>query len=385
MPGTYPTAVPGSTLEAIQTKVRRITRSPSEAQLTTDDLNNYINTFVVYDFPEHLRMFNLRTTFSFWCSPYQDVYTTDIASYGGASQAANNELYDFQNRYLSIDKPLYIAGYQSFYSQSREQFFAIYPKLNNIQAVGNGDGITTTFSGTIPILSQGANPATNTGGSCLVKGNVLFSSVDVNNNGLSMVDVPLLDSTTGLPTVWGNLYPAGQQPAVGPLVTVPYATDANLIANNYINYVTGQFVVTFLAAPLAGAQISSQTLPQVLSLPQAMLFYDNKMVLRPVPDQPYQINFEAYIRPSQLLQTTSQPALNEWWQYIAYGSAKKVFEDRMDLDSVAQIMPEFKKQEALCQRRTIVQYTTERVATIYTEQTATGLGGGQWGQGGGLF
>jgi len=295
-------------------------------------------------------------------------------------------LYDFQNKYLSIDKPLYVAGYQSFYTQSPEQFFGIYPQTNNIQSIGpTGDGVTTSFAGVIPILSQGVNPGQPSTGSCLVKGEVLFSSVDVNNNGLAMVDVPLLDSITGNPTTWGNLYVAGTQPAVGQLATIPYNTSANFNPVNFINYVTGQFVVTFPYAPQAGAFIGSQTLPQITSLPQGVLYYDNQFVLRPVPDQPYQINFEAYIRPTQLFQTVSNPTLNDWWQYVAIGSAIKIFQDRMDMDSVQLIMPEFIKQQNLIQRRTIVQYTTERTATIYTEMTGTGLGGGQWGQGGGLF
>ena len=79
-------APPTNTLEAIQIKVRRLTRSPSTAQLSDDDLNNYINTFVVYDFPEQLRMFNLRTTFTFVCNAYQDTYYTDIASFAGATR-----------------------------------------------------------------------------------------------------------------------------------------------------------------------------------------------------------------------------------------------------------------------------------------------------------
>ena len=62
-----------STLTAIQQKVRRLTRSPSEAQLTTAQLNQYINTFVLYDFPEQIRLLNLRTTFSFYTEPYIDV------------------------------------------------------------------------------------------------------------------------------------------------------------------------------------------------------------------------------------------------------------------------------------------------------------------------
>jgi hypothetical protein len=115
------------------------------------------------------------------------------------------------------------------------------------------------------------------------------------------------------------------------------------------------------------------------------LFYDNKFVLRPVPDQPYQINFEAYVRPTYLMAENQVPQLEEWWQYIAYGAAKKIFEDRMDLESVALILPEYKKQETLCLRRTIVQYTNERTATIYTQQTGYNSGFGGWGWGGSNF
>src|SRR5215475_2862809 len=112
MPAVNP---PTSTLQAIQTKVRRLTRSPSQAQLTDADLQNYINTFVVYDFPEHLRTFNLRTTYSFVCNSFQDVYPTDTASFVGVT---TNPLYFFQNKYLTVHPPFYIAGYQAYYTQN---------------------------------------------------------------------------------------------------------------------------------------------------------------------------------------------------------------------------------------------------------------------------
>jgi hypothetical protein len=393
MMAIYPTLPPGNTLAAIQQKVRRLTRSPSENQLTTDDLNNYINTFVIYDFPEHLRMFNLRTTFKFWTNPYQDVYPTDIASFGTASDAMANPLYNFQNRYLTVHDPFYVAGFQVFYTQSREQLFGIYPLTNSIQSINRyGDGTTTQFSGFIPLLGPGPNPTFQRGGACLIKGSVLFDSVDINRNGLSLVDVPVLDAVTGNPTIWGNLYPSSSDAYKQALITPPMASAPyipgvdGLFQFNYINYVTGQYVITFLIPPLAGQRINSQTIPQVVSRPQAVLFFDNKFIVRPVPNQAYQVNFEAYMRPTQLFQTNSVPTLEEWWQYIAYGAAKKVFEDRLDMDSVQLILPEYKKQETLCLRRTIVQNTNERVATIYTEQTNFGAGSGfGWGQGGGPF
>ena len=344
-----PIAAPDSTLAAIQVKVRRLTRSPSTAQLSDNDLNNYINTFIVYDFPEHLRMFNLRTQFSFVCNPFQDVYQTD-----DTVLPTTNPLYNFQQKYISVHPPVYVAGYQSFYTQSREQFFSIYPMISNISSIGpTGDGITTFFTGNV----------VNTNGAVILANNVLFSSIDINSMGLALVDIP------------NNPFDGN-----GILVVPGTTTGVGLI-----NYITGFFALNFPTAPAAGATINSQVVPQVTSIPQALMFYDNQFTLRPVPDQPYEVNFEVYVRPTQFLETNQSPQLQEWWQYIAYGAAKKIFEDRMDMDSVALIMPEYKKQEALCLRRTIVQYTNERVATIYTEQTSYGPNSSGWGWGGGNF
>jgi len=374
--------MPIGTLSDIETKVRRLTRSPSTAQLSQADLNTYINTFVLYDFPEHLRTFNLRTKFTFFANPYQDTYYTDTASYGTNPLAQNNPLYDFQNKYLTIHKPVYVAGFQTFYSQSEEQFFAVFPKVNSIASIGvTGDGATTSFSGVIN-SQQAIVPPNMVQNVALLQNQVTFASLDANNNGLTMIDVPVINPITGNPTSIGNLYQPGYLPSTPP-------TAQNV--NNYINYVTGQFTVAFTldgttpVAPGAGVAINSETVPTVASLPQGMLFYSNKIVLRPLPDQPYRIEFEVYKRPTELIGSNSVPELNEYWQYIAYGAAKKIFEDRMDLDSVQLIMPEFKQQERLCLRRTLVQNTNERTSTIFTEQTSIGASLNGWGSAGGNF
>jgi hypothetical protein len=393
---TYPTAAPGNNLLAIQQKVRRLTRKPSEAQLTTDDLNNYINTFVMYDFPEHLRTFQLRQPFSFWCNPLQDTYFTDIQSFGGATNAGLQTLYNFQNLYLNIHQPVYVAGYQVFFTQSREEFYNSYPINNYIQSIGvTGDGATVSFTGFVQFGGTGNNSFNGISNQqmSLLKGNVLFDSVDVNGNGLSLVDIPVLDATTGIQTIYGNLYVPGTQPTtpsappVGypiqpPLASVPYLTNG-VNQTNYINYSTGQYVITFPTAPAAGEQINSQTVPTIPSRPFAMLYYNNTITIRPVPDQPYQVNFEVDARPTQLFQETSVPQLQELWQYIAYGAAKKIFEDQQDMESVQAIMPEFDQQERMCLRRTLNQIANQRTATIYsvTSNNNGGINQG-WGYGG---
>lgn len=376
-------AVADSSLTAIQNKVRMLTRSPSLSQLTNAQLNQYINTFVLYDFPEHLRTFNLLTTFTFYTNIGQDAYPTDTASYG---TAVNNPLYDFQNIYLSMDRPVYIAGFESQFFESREQFYGIYPFVNNIASIGvTGNGTPGPFIGYVNTQQSIINPTVFQQQASLLQNNVLFSAIGSpaagENISMSLVDVPLTDPNTGYKLNIGNLFDPNSAAYQNALVN---PTNVILDPNNFINYQTGQFSIAFSGNTIAGTPINSQTVLQVQALPQALLYYNNIFYVRPIPDQSYAVNFQAYIRPTELLQSNQNPNLNEWWQYIAYGAAKKVFEDRMDLESVQLIMPEFKQQERLCLRRTIVQQTSQRSSTIYSEQTSTaGAYGPGWWAGGG--
>lgn len=369
-----------STLQAIENKVRRLTRSPSTAQLSQTDLEQYINTFVLYDFPEHLRLFNLKTTFNFYTNPGQDEYPTDKLSFGGAT---NNILYDFQNRFMTIHPPVYVAGYQVFFTQSREQFFNIYPILNSIALVTDGDGTSGPFTGVIN-SQQAIIPPSVTETINLIQSNVLFSAIGTPGTseveGMALVDVPVIDPGTGFKLNFGNLYNPNSAAYAAALINPPIAVDPT----NNINYLTGVFTINFPMNTVVGTPINSQTVPAQTSRPLAVLYYNNKFTVRPVPDQPYKINFEVYAKPTELLSLSQSPELNEWWQYISYGSAKKVFEDRMDTDSVQQIMPEFIAQQDLIQRKAIVQQTNQRTATIYTEHLAGNMGNG-WFSGGGTL
>lgn len=333
------------TLSTIQTKVRRLTRTPSTNQLSDADLNDYINTFILYNLPSELRLFPSRTTFTFYTEPYVDTYETNTSN-------PDNPLYNFQNRYITTHEPIYIGGYLCYMSQSREQFYRIYPLVNTIASIGlEGDGATSAFSGTlanIPVLQR----------------NVLFDSIDANNNGLAVKDVPVAGTTDQ-----GTLFDAYDE----------------TINRGVINYVSGAYSFTFAAPPASGQAINSQTVPYVPSIPTAMCYFDNKFILRPVPDQPYRVDMEVYIRPTALIEEGSAPQIEQWWQYIAYGAAKLIFEDRMDLESVQQIMPEYNKQMRFVLRTTLVQMAKERSATIYSEQTCLGANGNGFYWGGGNF
>jgi len=329
-----------TTLSEIRKKVRRLTRNLSESQLSTDQIDNYINTFVLYDFPEHLRLFNLKETFSFYTTPYVDVYET--------STNAASPLFDFKNKYLTVHEPVYIAGRRARFFQDRNQFFSLYPSVSSIKSIGStGNGVLLTFTGFVGSISGNSNT--------LLRNNVLFDSIDAAGNGMPLVDYPISATI-------GNLYVPGGAP------TDTAAQDAA----NYINYTTGQFVITFTAAPGSGEAINSQTVIVPPSLPTSMLYFDGKFTLRPVPDHSYKVNVEVFVRPTELLADDQDLKLQEWWQFIAYGAARKVFQDRMDMESLGIIETEYKKQENLILRRTIVQQTDQRVTTIFVDRSGTG-------------
>lgn len=338
---------PYSTLQKIYTKIRRLTRSPSTAQLSDDDINNYVNDFLLFDLPEHLRLFDLRKTFSFYTTPLVGDYFTNTTD-------VNSPFYQFKNRYITIHEPLYIAGFKRFFTQSRDQFYGLYPQIQSLVTGTYGDAATMNFYGTLQ-----ANP--------IIRGQLLFSSQAVDGSGLTLVDVPY---------EFGSFY----FPRYGAIVVPNTPAPAIADPNNFINYSTGQYDITFPTPPALGAPINIQSVPTVAALPQAVLYYDDIFTVRPIPDQVYKIEFEVYIRPTELLSTdtTMTPEIHQWAQFIAYGATLKVFQDRMDMESINNIMPEFKNQMNLVNRKTIVQLTNQRTSTIFTEGNANWPYGG-WG------
>jgi len=323
-----------TTLAEIRKKVRRLTRSPSENNLTTAELDQYINTFILYDFPQHIRIYNLRSTFIFYTQPNVDTYETETTD-------VNDALYDFNNKVIAVHPSVYISGYPVTYTQNKDVFYGNWPKYNQItNQIAVGDGTTGPFTGTIT-------------GSPFLQNNVIITTIGANNEAMTVVD-----------------YPTNNE--VGVLSYPNITTVATNLGS--INYLTGAFSVTFPNNTVSGNVITSEVVPYQTGRPTTILFYDQKFTVRPVPDKAYPVEMQVDIRPTELLGQDQEPNLQQWWQYIAYGAAKKVFEDRMDMDSVAQIMFEFKKQEQLVLSATSTVLANERTSTIYTRKTQWNYG-----------
>lgn len=344
-------ALATSTLATIRQKVRRLTRSPSLQQLSDGDLDQYINTFIAYDFPEHLRLFSLRTTFTFYTQPGVDVYET--------STDPKNALYDFKNIYIAIHQPVFIAGVPAGFTQWRDVFFGQWPQTAQVQKTTfTGNGGMGPFTGILNTFPQPPfNPGPNSG--AILQNSVIFSILDINNKSMVLID-----------------YPSLVNPTIGYLAE-PNSAPTNIVNNGTINYETGAFTaVTFPSNTLNSTDnfLIAEYVMYVPGLPISMLYYDNQFTLRPVPDKTYAVQVEADIRPTQLLATDQNPYINQWWMFIAYGASKYIFEDRMDIDSVQMILPEFTKQMNLVNRPSLTQQANMRSQTIYVNGKSYGYG-----------
>ena len=355
-----------NTLADIITKVRRVTGRPSTSQISDNDIIKYINTFYIYDMPEHLKLISLRYNYEFLTK-------------------ANIPTYDLPTDvYLTAMPPVFIAGYKSYMTQSRDNFFRINPELNFEQiSLYTGNGTAGPYTGNF-LNAASVNSATGTSLFILpgFKANppgaystsVLGTSSDVPakflqwNVIVSAAGAP--DATSGIPTTV-SLVDDGHGNLFDPSDT---STDPTL-RRGTVNYNTGALNITnFIATIPSGNPINAQYIPYAASRPTSAIFFQDQIMLYPIPDQAYTVSFEVYKYPTAFLasNTAATPQLAEWWQYLAYGAADKIFADNGDMENLAKFRPLLEEQMNLVQRRTIVQQTSERATTIYTEQHGPG-------------
>lgn len=316
-----------STLANIQTKVRRLTASASESALSTDDINDAINTYYSQDFPYSIKIDQTRTVYTFYTSPYVDRYPLNVWYNQG------------------VRGPLYVDGIQGSFFKDRQQFYALYPKFPTISKPISGDGVTTAFSftiGSIPILA----------GECTLGG------VDTNGN-----PIRVRDNGSGiLQVVVPN--PVVSQPLAN--VNVPGKKNLNtqnpgdLVATDIgaVDYVTGQFTMDFALAgviPAAGTQMTLFVYQYQTGRPYSMLFWNNEFTIRPIPKLVHKIEIETYMTPVQFLTVNDSPIINQWWQLLAYGAAIEILRERQDMQGVQNLMEGFRRQEGLVLERQSVE------------------------------
>ena len=349
-------------LQMIIAKVRRLTGSSDPFQLPdVPDPNNpysvgitdYINSFYLYDFPSQYRALKLK-----------DVYTFNTV------QGIDTYQFDSEN-YTTVEMPCYCMNREIALFNDPWNFYGVnfnWQYQNNFTTGNATNGPYSGFTTAKPILrsinnnpsvTTSSNPNQNVYPVSRVQNILITANV---SNGVTM---NVTDDGNG------NLIGDVQG---GPVPIVPGSSGT-------INYGTGQITgLLFAQAIPAGNPIQIQYNPYSQTVPLSILFFQNQFTLRPVPDQGYTITLVAYRQPSQALANTpafqGNPELSEWWECIAAGAAKKIYEDRLDADGVSLMDKLLAERYNSAMTRTWAQLGKQRVNTIFADQLQYNYGAG---------
>lgn len=240
------------------------------------------------------------------------------------------------------------------------QFYLDFGLANETLYTDNGNGIVTRVSG----------PYTISSGSLNYRNSVLT---------LNFTSIP---AASVLAQVNMRYYPTvttvGLEPAIPALSPLPTPSPPVTLTSQYcgtVNYVTTQIDVNFPVPPAAGTMINVWAATYQVGRPYNLLFWNNEFTIRPVPDNVYMVEVEAYQTPSQFLNTNENPILNQWSQYIAYGAAMEILRDRQDMEGVENLREGFNRQEALVLERQAVEEIGQPNITLFNS-TQRGYGYG---------
>lgn len=350
-------------LNSIIAKIRRLTGMSDPLQLPNTanifDPNSvgivdYINSFYFYDLPAQFRSLKLKDRYTFTTQKGVDTYLF------------NSEIY------TTVEMPCYCAKREIMLFNDPWNFYGVNFNWQQFQNFTQGNGTQGPYSGTVTAVPMIAS---------------------FNNNP---------SATLGTPNTPGQgqgrpPYPVGQvqnilittaAPSAAGITTQNVTDDGqgNLVGNctsGTINYATGVISnLNFTYNVPQGSNIQIQYNPVQQSIPLSILFYQNQFTLRPVPDQGYTIELTAYRTPSQALTNgtgTATPELSEWWELIAVGAAKKIYEDHLDFDGVQIMDKMLQERYQLAYTRTYAQLGKQRISTIFADQLTGNYGSNGWG------
>ena len=387
--------------------MRRILKTPSNSSITDSLLIDYINRFWINDVDAEIQLFDLKTKYQFITSPGVDQYNMPLYSPQVESPSQNPQTINMYPVYQGFLSPCYVNGINVALQTQKQGFFNIWPNIvqqNNAIAVGDG---TDDYTIQLPILPSIApqNPPFNP----ILRGHIditgimaLQTNVDpptgtnfpLVNGSLTQIAIPV---TSMFPMVWitsidedGNNvvvtdsgfflntnvnYGLLMQPGSAPFGNQVLGSNTYSITENTINYLTGTINVTFPTTIPLGNNINVQCFFFQTGLPRAMLFYNNVLTLRNVPDSQYLVELDAYLSPAAFLNSSDSIQFGYMSEYIARGSARKILSDTVDEEQFRFYEQFYLEQKALVWKRSQRQWTATRTETIYSQ----GVDRGQMG------
>jgi hypothetical protein len=336
--------------------------SPGAGLVTVDNppgIDDYINDVYMYDIPEILRTLKLKRFYEFTTLPNVGTYNVPQTIY-------------------QLEPPIYIDNYQFCWYQSPDQFYRIWPELNFIdQAIATTDGVSQTYTFTVTQTP--------------VQQGTLRIGLEPNLDGNPS---PQFETFTDQDT------PALLDQPTQLKFTNPGTLTGNLGGTGTIDYLTGAVSITYNTAPPAGVNINAHYHPYVASRPRDIMFFQQQLFLRPIPNDVYAVKMIGYFMPTAVISSATNaterplmdssgnligafngsvslsdlPEFNEWWQMLAYGAAIKIMIQEGDHEEAARHSVYYEQEKLLAQRKCLKQLANQRIPSAYSEQA----GGPQW-------
>lgn len=350
-------------------KTRRLTGSSNSFQVTDSYIVQQMHSFYSYDMPAKFRSLKLKDIYTFTTNVGQDVYPF------------NSELY------ITVNQPCYCSKRELRLFTDPWNFYGVNYNWQQFTNFDSGDNTTGPYSGfttAAPLIASVNNdPGPQAAPSLYFPQgrvqNILITANVIGTNGIGQTQNVTDDGQGNLIQIFQTSNSTNKE--YGWTYYRQYASSTPTIPGNAtINYQTGEITgLVFDQAIPEGTPIQIQYNPKQFSIPLAIMFYQNQFTLTPVPDAGYTVELTCYRQPIQALlasDMTGNPELSEWWEILAVGAAKKIFEERLDTDGVLYIDKMLKERYDIIETRTYAQIGQQRINTIYTDQLHYNYGSG---------
>jgi hypothetical protein len=429
-----------ATLEAIIAKVRKLTSSPNTNQLKDGAIVDYLNSFYIYDFPAQFRSLDLKDVYTFNTIKGIDTYPFDKdhwVNVQGPAYIAKREIrlfsnpdefYNFNfssNSQWQNEETLTTSSSGTITNITQANPAVVTSTLHglstgNLVTISDVSGMTEINDETSPItvidadsfslddIDSTAFTAYTSGGTWIT--NAFLATVgtvpflrSINNNPMATTNTA---NTSVFPLGFPVSFPNSNINRIQNILitanisngTTLHVTDngnGGLIGDigtgaNTISYETGNVNVAFSEPIPSNENIKILYRPVTLEMPLAIVFFQNQFTLSPVPDKGYTVEIVGYRLPSQALLGTAnstsltlsgRPEDQEWWELLAVGTAKKVYEDRLDMDGVQMMDKMLMEKYSLAETRTYANLGKNRIETIYSNQSIGDYGNSPFGFG----
>lgn len=360
-------------LSDIRTKVRRLSGRPSANQISDNDVDEYINRFYLQDLIAELDLREVNTWWTFDLVP-------DVAIY---SNLGDN---------FALEGAAWVNGSPVEVLRDPSCFFERFPATYATkESVGTGDASTTTFTGSLSKTTVSAEhivfedsvealrvqprlKITN-----ITQANPAVVTTDV-AHGLTTGDkVRIVDLVVGMKeiqnitsTVTVASTTTFQLDNVNSSSFTAYQAGGNVLplsvailkgdfgGSGRVTLSSGAFSITFNTAPANSQAIRVSYEFSEPGFPRAFLYYDNELLVTPVPDAGYHAQMSIRGRPVPLLADTDALAFDDWGKVVAYGAAIDLLNDHMQQESAQFLQPEFRRLMSRARYKNIRETSDER-------------------------